>query len=520
MFRLLLSLLVTSQLASAAEIIVKPAPEQSSKSVITDAIKKAANGDTILLSKGVYYENIKVVEKTITLKGEDGVIIDGTTPLSATWEAAGDDMPGVYQTEMKDRPYGLFVDGKIIASLRYDRAKKEGDWHWRKLLAKGTPKSGFDNIRALWIYNPEEQRMYVRLEESADPNQAKLSYIKKDRPLLLLENANNCTVENITFQGGERAIVIEGKAATGNTIRKCQILSFEERGIIITDEASNNLITENEITRGSLEEWTPSLKHDRANYEIWLIHKEVGNYDRVGVDIIKAGTDNKVTNNHIHLVFDGVTIGDYSAESLSKPLPDPNHGKGTVISGNIIENTRDSGIELGVGCIDVQVHDNTLRRTHGGLRFKLPRIGPVFIYRNQLIDGSPFNIWHSMDKSLAEGYIYHNTFAGRKPAMASNLKDKDLDSVAPNWHFINNLILTEEGFFEDGGNADTKKFTYKNNLAVKTDGHTDNIQIPAEAIDQAMDLSTYFHGKPLPGFAEKNFKGKAADIGAVETDHP
>lgn len=520
MNRFLLSLLAVTQYATAAEIIVKPAEAGEGKSVIKEAIKKAADGDTIVLSKGVYYENIKVVEKTIHIKGEDGAIIDGSTPLQVTWAAAGDDMPGVYTAEMKERPYGLLVDGKFIAAMRYDRAQEKGDWHWRKLLAKGTPRSGFDNILAVWIYNPDEQHMYVRLEDKADPNKANLSYIKKDKPLLLLENASNCVVENVTFQGGERAIVIGGKSSNQNIIRHCKILSFEEGGILITDEASNNLITDNEITRGSLEECTPSLHHDRANYEIWQLHKDVGNYDRVGVDIIKAGADNKVTNNHIHLVFDGVTIGDYSAESLSKPLPDPNHGKGTVISGNIIENTRDSGIELGVGCIDVKVHDNILRRTHGGLRFKLPRIGPVFIYRNQLIDGSPFNIWHSMDKSLAEGYIYHNTFVGKKPAMASNLKDKDLDSVAPNWHFINNLILTEKGFFEDGGNADTKKFTYKGNLVVKTDGKTDNLQVPAEAIDQAMDLSTYFHGKSLPGFEEKNFKGNAFDIGAVETEQP
>src|SRR5207248_8281233 len=61
--------------------------------------------------------------------------------------------------------------------------------------------------------------------------------------------------------------------------------------------------------------------------------------------------------------------------------------------------SRDSGIELGAGCINVKVHHNVLRKTHGGLRYKLPRIGPVFIYRNVLIDGTPFNIWYSMDDS-------------------------------------------------------------------------------------------------------------------------
>ena len=66
----------------------------------------------------------------------------------------------------------------------------------------------------------------------------------------------------------------------------------------------------------------------------------------------------------------------------------------------------------------MKVHHNVLRRTHGGLRYKLPRIGPVFIYRNVLIDGMPFNFWYSMDASPAEGYVYHNTIIGGQTALA------------------------------------------------------------------------------------------------------
>src|SRR5262249_12702209 len=119
------------------------------------------------------------------------------------------------------------------------------------------------------------------------------------------------------------------------------------------------------------------------------------------------------------------------------------------IAENVIENTRDSGIELGVGCIDVNVHHNTLRRTHGGLRFKVPRIGPVFIHHNRLIDGAPFNIWFSMDASPAEGYVYHNTIiGGGAPAVVFSSFNARRDFAAPKWHFLNNLVLSPAGFFE------------------------------------------------------------------------
>ena len=36
------------------------------------------------------------------------------------------------------------------------------------------------------------------------------------------------------------------------------------------------------------------------------------------------------------------------------------------------------------------------------------------------------------------------------------------------------------------------------------------------AIDAGLDLSTYFHGKPLPGCEPGYFKGKAPDAGAYE----
>ena len=38
----------------------------------------------------------------------------------------------------------------------------------------------------------------------------------------------------------------------------------------------------------------------------------------------------------------------------------------------------------------------------------------------------------------------------------------------------------------------------------------------SSAIDAGLDLSTYFHGKPLPGCEPGYFKGKAPDAGAEE----
>ncbi|MEQ1860832.1 MAG: right-handed parallel beta-helix repeat-containing protein [Chthoniobacteraceae bacterium] len=490
-------LLLLASVAAAAEIRVTPdAP-------LAAAIARAASGDTLVLAPGIYRETVRV-EKTLTLRGEPGAVLDGSEPLKAAWTESD----GVFTATVKKRPRGLLVDGKFIAEIRFDRAQEQGDWHWRTLLRQGPPLSKFDGIRALWTYDPGEQRIHARFENGARPDGLALSIVPARDALIHIANARGVIVEGLTFSGGANAIVL-GEGAVECIVRHCRVTSFESTGIDLTGGASRCLVEDCDITRGSLEDWTPSLKHDRANYEIWRIHKDVGNYDRNGIDLVRAGAGNRILRNRVHLTFDGIALGDSSAESLDKPLPDPDHGRGTEIAENVIENTRDSGIELGTGCIDVNVHHNTLRRTHGGLRFKLPRIGPLYIHHNRLIDGAPFGIWFSMDASPAEAYVYHNTIerSGHEALFVAREAMKR-DSLAPRWHFVNNLIVSERGF-TDPPKGKSFDFTATHNVIVKD-------ETSRAAIDAGLDLSTYRNGKPLPGCEPGYFKGKAPDAGADE----
>lgn len=530
--RLLLLAVILPGFTSAADIKVTP-------DTLAASITRATAGDTLLLAPGIYRDRLEI-EKPLTLRGQPGAIFEGSTPFKAEWSPAGDDLKNVFTTPLKNRPRGFFVKGKFMAEIRFDRAKKSGEWNWRTLLAKGTPLSGFDEIRALWIYHPEEQRLYARFENAAEPSSLDLAVVTSEEPLIHIEDASGVTIEGITFSGAAEAIVL-GEGASDCVIRKCKVTSFESTGIALVDGASRCTIEDCEISRGSLEEWTPSAKHSRPNYEIWRLHKDVGNYDRNGIDIIRAGPGNRILRNHLHHVFDGVALGDYKAESLDKPLPDPDHGRGTEIAYNLIENTRDSGIELGVGCIDVNVDHNTLRRTHGGLRFKLPRIGPLFIHHNRLIEGSPFGIWFSMDASPAEAYVYHNTIvAGEHEALSVAKDSMKRDSIAARWHFVNNLVLSEKGFCEPSGKRPLD-FTASHNVvtgttrpwpddASKDKGSIYGVDIrhdedgkPAAgsaAVDAGMDLSTYLKGKPLPGCESGSYRGKAPDAGADEVSPP
>ena len=179
---------------------------------------------------------------------------------------------------------------------------------------------------------------------------------------------------------------------------------------------------DNEIFRGPYEDWNPITVSSAGNdleiskdwYEVWQVHKTAGFWDRVGISVTLSGSNNRVHANRIHDVFDGINLGEGEIESLDAPVADLKHDQGTEISENTIERTADSGIEVGGPAVDVRIHHNTLRNSHGGLRYKLPRIGPVFIYRNVLIDGSPNDIWYSM-RRLGRGSKEEDLGTNRAP---------------------------------------------------------------------------------------------------------
>jgi hypothetical protein len=522
----LLSFCALAALCPAAEINVPPG-------ALAEAIGRAAEGDTLTLQAGVHRGRVRI-EKRLALRGQPGAVVDGAEELRAAWSAAG---AGVFAAPVKSRPDGLLVDGRFIAEIRFDRAQAKGDWHWRTLLEKGPPLGGFKEIRALWMYHPKEQRIYARFENAAAPDKLALSWLPSDEPLLTVGKCSGAVVEGVTFAGGSSAVVITD-GATDVVVRRCTVQSYEGTGIVLAGGAARCTVEDCSITRGAFEEWRPSVEHNRANYEIWRIHKDVGRYDRVGIEVIRAGTGNRILRNKLDRTFDGICLADYKTESLDKPLADPEHGRSTEIAENLIENTRDSGIELGAGCVEVNVHHNTLRRTHGGLRFKVPRIGPVFIHHNRLLGGAPFNIWFSMDASPAEGYVYHNTIVGGgSAALVFSSFNAKRDFGAPKWHFLNNLVLSKEGFFDNYRNTPPPDFTAAHNIVTgarppwpgdksRDRGSRYEIEIPHDANgrpalgsaaqDAGLDLSTYRNGKPLPGCERGYFKGKAPDAGADE----
>jgi parallel beta helix pectate lyase-like protein len=511
-------------------------PSLTGAPVIAPALAGTAPGSTLRLRKGVYRETV-TISKPVSLVGEAGAVLDPSEPYRPPWQPVPALGKGVFRALSERRPYSLIIDGKILAALDERRTHAEGPWFWKTLLIAGTPRSGFRFIRGLWIYRSDERAFYVHLENDTDPAKHQWSAVWTREPIIAFRNATDASVSGLTLAHGYHGVSL-ADGSRRCSVARCVIGPWEKNGVNVESGASGCRVEWNEVFRGAFEDWTP-VDDSRERYEVWQLHKLAGYYDREGISLSRCGAGNRIHGNHVYETFDGITLGDSDVESLDIPLTHPFDGRDTEIWENVIERTRDSGIELGVGCINVRVHHNVLRKTHGGLRYKLPRIGPVFIYRNVLLDGTPFNIWYSMDDSPAEGYVYHNTIVGGDAGLIYSSFNQPHGIGAPRWHYLNNLVIARDGFFQNWRTGVPVNFTADYNLVVgggkpypndsERDRHSrylDSVSLApgfpprprpdSPAVDAGLDLSTYRHGQPLPGCEPGSFMGKGPDIGAYE----
>ncbi len=521
-------------------------PRSDGGAVIGPALETAPSGSVIRLRKGIYRE-IVTITKPVSLVGDEGAIVDPSERFRAKWEPADKFGPGVYRAAADRAPAALFVDGQVLAHVDPQRreASGEGPWHWKRLLAVGTPRTGFRMIRGLWMYLREERAILIHLEGDADPSRRVWSAVWTESPAISIRNTHDVLVSGLTVAHGASGVAITD-GCQRCSLTHCRIGPWDMNGVMVWNGAAASLVENNVIFRGSYEDMTPRteltsegvLAVSRDWYEIWQLHKLTGFYDRVGITLTLSGSGNRLHANHIYDVLDGINLGEGEIESLDAPVPDASHDRGAEISGNLIERTSDSGIEVGGPAVNVRIHHNTLRRTHGGLRFKLPRIGPVFIYQNVLVEGSPFNIWYSMDASPAEGYVYHNTVVGGRIGLLYHDWPKHHEVGTPRWHYLNNLFITQAGAFLSRDRRIPVNFTWEYNVVAgdnrpfpqnaAKDRHSRYVKevnlapgfpprpMPGSPASEAgLGLSTYFHGQPLPGCEPGYFKGQAPDAGVM-----
>jgi len=525
------------------DIILRPSANGSP--VITAALEAAKPGETIRLQKGLYPEYLTIT-KPVTLIGEKGAVIDVSKPINLPWTPANDIGPGVYRAQVSERPAALFIDGKTLAQIdptRDETTDQKGRFYWKTIMTKGMHLSGYKLIRGVYMYQEAEKAILLHLADDERPEAHVWTAVTTKQAAVRFMNANNAHVRGLEIRHGFTGVFF-GQNSNKCSLEKCTICPWDEDGVDVKEGASNCRIESCDISRGSLEDWT-KFEHEPYTYETWEVHKTAGFYDRVGIYLLGAGVGTRIHGNYIHEVFDGVDLTDANSETpegwyLPGWTENPDANRDTEIWENGLINCRDSGMEFCGPSINIRVHHNLLKHTVGGLRYKVPRYGPLFLYYNTLIDGTPFNFFISMDDSACEAYIYHNTVVGGDEAVFYPEWETPRFIGCQNFHFINNVFVAPRYGYLHGdyfGKPDRPRFTTDYNVVVGDnrpypgdkyrDQHSKYVDsaklapglepkpLPGSpAIEAGLDLSTYLHGYPLPGCPPGYFKGKAPNIGA------
>ena len=228
-------------------------------------IRKFRSGQDILIPAGIHHvtQPILLTEKDLCIRGEEGAILRGTMPLSR--EDFTEEFPGVWSARVFCPADALYIGSRKYTMARYPKADRPGevfdsyaadciepaktrdwadptggyihamhkhDWGGYSYRIEGKNgdgtlalSGGWQNNRQMgmhreyrfaenireemtetgeWYYDEKKGKIFLRLVPGDDLNQAEVAV---SRGFFILENCENITIENVTFERSIRTFM-------------------------------------------------------------------------------------------------------------------------------------------------------------------------------------------------------------------------------------------------------------------------------------------------------------------------
>jgi hypothetical protein len=392
------------------------------------ALDRCQPGDTVHVLPGVYRERVDFTAggryaKPVTLEGEPGAILDGSTPVDLQWEPATDIAPHVYRAKVPFMPFTVLADGKIITMLSEQRTdpntNQDPKWQWPNMLRDGCGPSKFEGVKALGIYLRKSGELLVRFGDDRDPKTVKFVLAPRE-PVVRISGVDRCVVRGLALRNAAYGVFLN--ATIGSVVEDCTIGPVDY-GVWLDSGADRCTIRFCEMFMDPFSGADPRLP---GAWDNWQAHKTGGFSDRYGVQIAQSVGGHEIHDNLIHDVWDGI-----------EDRGGPGENRGMRIHHNRILTCSDDGLEPNGAEEDCEWAYNVVEHCICGFRIKAPKVGPLYAHHNIFLSNSEdYRNFGEVELKPAWVYVYHNTCT----AGAAIQSNKVYAPGVPNYHYFNNLF--------------------------------------------------------------------------------
>ncbi|RLF50641.1 MAG: hypothetical protein DRN11_04290, partial [Thermoplasmata archaeon] len=378
---------------------------------IQDAINDADNGNTIVVSNGIYNENV-IVNKSVTIMGENKstTIIDGGGVADAVAIVANNVVIKNF-TIRNGGEEGIYIEG--VANINISNCIIAFNGDCGILLNQSTNVSIFGNI----IHNNSFDGilLYYSSGNKIIGNTVYWNGIGNNgEGILLMYSNSNYIAKNEVYENGETGIILEPNSSNNN-VSSNTAYNNADCGILISTGSNGNVIYNNTAYGNTFDGILVESSQDNS-----IIGNVIYDNGEDGISLLSSATNcivkgNTVYSNNagisLHNVWNHSIIGNHIYGNNREGIVLWDNSYNITVSGNTIHDNQ-WGIEVGLNCHDNKLLDNEVYSNNYGI--EVDNSSYITIQNNSVYANNDYGIElvNSTNNVVLENHIYSNTNNG------------------------------------------------------------------------------------------------------------